>query len=1166
MDPSFKDKFAVRPFAMGVSQSHSIRQEPEDSSLGVSLEVVTGRVVLTSARDVRDGHIRRGCAAACGFAAVLLVICAGLGGIVDAYGQSMPGPPSASSEDVKTPTPANLGTANGAQSGPPSTAPPNASSPPGKVTSASPSVQAVATTQATDEAKSVAVAKQSLSAWKGLRVENIEFQGVSFDPKDPLPAQLPQQVGHALDPAKVTSSVRKLFASGKYRDISVSGRRVGDGVTLVYMGKARYFVGRVQIIGVKQERLASLLEYATKLQPGTQFTQSMISAGTEGVRQSLESSGYFQPTITATTTVDEAGGQVNATYSVNIGPQARVGQITLAGDYPGLTVAEIRKRGKLKQGTKVNRDTVSNALTRLRAQYEKKDRLEATTSLRKQTYSPPRKQVDYDFNANQGPLVKVSVEGVKLSKSRLQLLVPIYEEGTIDNDLLNEGTFNIKDYLFQAGYFDATVTVRVIGEDTPSEHVVYAVDKGIKHKVKSVMIAGNKYFETDLLKERMRVQKADLYLRNGRYSPALMRSDEASILGLYRANGFIGASIASTPKDVDVSPSGKPLKVAQIDVKVTVTEGPQQKFGTVKFDGVDRSREKDVKALLNSEEGQPYSLITLSGDRDAILGYYLSHGFAQVRIEVKQQVEDGETHKTNVALNVSEGQQVFVDKVLLTGIVHTKPAVVARRVKVHAGEPLDQSALLDTQRRLYDLALFNQVNTAVQNPDGDDSLKNVLLQLTEARRWDVTYGFGLEAQTGTPKKGVLNAATAISLGLPPNAAYSQNGKTGVSPRVSVDVSRINLRGTDNSLTLHASYGLLEEVATLTFQNPHLFGKDRLSMSVSGGYSNVQNISTFQASTLQADYRITQKVKRADTFIYNFEFRRVAVNPGTLQVSFNLIPQLSQPVRVGGPGITWFHDTRDPSPLDAERGSYTSVQEFFAGSTFGSQVSFNRTDVTNATYYMFGKHKYVLARNTRIGFEIPFGSNPNVGSPSCIGVLLDTNAGCNAVPLPERLYAGGATSHRGFGINDAGPRDLQTGFPVGGSAVFINNTELRLPAPTLPIVGDSVNFVIFHDMGNAFAHVSDMFPSFTHFHQPDQSTCANVAVTKAFPFGTCNFNYFSHAIGVGARYKTAVGPIRVDFSYNLNPPVYPVIYDFNNAKPYEGQVGHFNFFFSIGQAF
>jgi outer membrane protein assembly factor BamA len=317
------------------------------------------------------------------------------------------------------------------------------------------------------------------------------------------------------------------------------------------------------------------------------------------------------------------------------------------------------------------------------------------------------------------------------------------------------------------------------------------------------------------------------------------------------------------------------------------------------------------------------------------------------------------------------------------------------------------------------------------------------------------------------------------------------------------------------------------------------------------------------------------VKRTDTVIYDFEFRRVAVNPATLEVSANLIPQLSQPVRVGGPGITWFHDKRDPGPLDAIKGSYTSVQEFFATSKFGSEVNFSRTDVTNSTYYAFGRHKYVLARNTRLGFESSFGANPNVGSASCITNyqpaapagsapvnLLETNASCNAVPLPERLYAGGATSDRGFPINGAGPRDLQTGYPVGGNGVIVNSTELRLPAATLPFLGDSLSFVLFHDMGNVFAHVSDMFPSIAHFRQPNQETCANVSNA----FGTCNFNYFSHAVGLGARYKTPVGPIRLDFSYNLDPPVYPVIYDFNGSLPYEGQASHFNFFFSIGQAF
>jgi outer membrane protein assembly factor BamA len=380
--------------------------------------------------------------------------------------------------------------------------------------------------------------------------------------------------------------------------------------------------------------------------------------------------------------------------------------------------------------------------------------------------------------------------------------------------------------------------------------------------------------------------------------------------------------------------------------------------------------------------------------------------------------------------------------------------------------------------------------------------------------------------------------------------------------VSLDVSRINLGGTDDSLTLHSSYGLLEQVAILTFQNPHLYGSKNFAASISGGYSDIQDITTFAASTLQGDFRITQRFRRRDTFIYDFLYRRVAVDPNSLQVSADLIPLLSQPVRVGGPSITWFHDTRSPSPLDSVKGQYTTVQTFLASSKFGSQTDFWKIDGTNSTYYQLGKLKYVFARSTRIGYERASGVNPNIGNEACLGVLLTTNPSCSPVPLPERLYAGGASSLRGFPINGAGPRDLQTGFPVGGTAAFVNTFELRMPAPTLPLVGSSVSFVLFHDMGNVFQNASDMFPSFLRFNQPDRATCSNVSGT----IGTCNFNYFSHDVGLGARYRTPVGPIRVDFSYNLNPPVYPIIYDFNNNPPHEGHAAHFNFFFSIGQSF
>jgi outer membrane protein insertion porin family len=1008
---------------------------------------------------------------------------------------------------------------------------------------------------------------QTIWDWKGLRVSKILFEGVTFDTTDTLPSELAQKTGEPLDPQKVRESTRRLFASGRYRDIAVCGVRQGDEVTLIFAGAPRFYVGKVTIGGVKDERLTSLLGFATKLSPGTAFTEAQIATGTEGIKLILQQQGYYEPTVSVKTQTDIAGDQVNVTYTVNIGPQARVGQVTVEGTGlgltgPGFTTEEFRKKSKLKANSKVTRDTVSNALSRLRKQYQKNNHLEAAVTLQKQTYDAATKRVDYDFHVSEGPEVKVSVEGAKISTSRLHLLVPIFEEGTIDNDLLNEGIHNIRDFQQQQGYFDTKVNVALSGGQTPAESVVFTVDRGKKYKVKAVDLKGNKYFSNELLQERMRVQKANAYLRSGKYSPALVAADVSSIQALYRANGFDQATVTTTVKNIASGPGEKPLKVGEIAVTYTIVEGPQQKFGKVELSGVDASRQKDVKGLMNTQTGQPFSSATLSGDRDTVLQYYLSHGFDQVKVEIKQTKETADAEKTDVSLNVTEGQQVFVNRVLLSGVVKTKPKVVTGQILVHPGDPLDQTALLQTQRNLYNIALFNEVVAAVQNPAGDAPQKNVLIQVTEAKRWNVTYGFGFEAQTGTPQSGTISEASCILLGLNPCNQLTQEGKVGVSPRVSLDVSRINLRGTDDSLTLHTTYGLLEQVAILTLLNPHLRDSKNFSAAISGGYSNIQDITTFAASTLQGDFRITEKFRRRDTFIYDFQYRRVKVDPNSLQVSADLIPLLSQPVRVGGPGITWFHDTRSPSPLNAMKGSYTTVQGFYASSRFGSQTDFGKLDGSNSTYYQFGKQKYVFARSTRIGYEHASGANPNVGSAACAGVYLTTNPSCNAIPLPERLYAGGASSLRGFPINGAGPRDLQTGYPVGGSAAFVNSLELRLPPPTLPLVGSSVSFVVFHDMGNVFQNAKDMFPSFLRFNQPDKGTCNNVSNA----IGTCDFNYFSHAVGLGARYGTPVGPIRVDFSYNLNPPIYPIIYDFYNNPPHVGQAAHFNFFFSIGQSF
>ncbi len=1000
----------------------------------------------------------------------------------------------------------------------------------------------------------------SLRAWEGLEVEKIEFVGVERAKLEPLPEMLALQANEPLKSDNVRMSLRRLYATGLFNQIEIEGVRHGDKVTIIFNGVPALFLGRITVDGVKDDRLTTRLQRATRLNPGTRFTDQKLTQADTLVAQTLQENGFYQGSVSKTTTVNNADAQIDVRYWVNSGKQAKIGDVKVDGT-PGMSTSQFRKKGKLKAGSKVTRDTVSRALTNLGKTYQKQQRLEAAITLESKQFQAPTNLLNFAFQADQGPIVTIRVNGVKLSKGKVKNLVPVYEEGAVDEDLLNEGNRRIRDYYQRAGYFDVEVTHEKTSPSAAQTLVEYDVKLGERHEVASVTLAGNKYFNDDILEPRLVVHKANLFERHGSYSQALVQADVNTITALYQSNGFLKVKV--TPQVTTSNGS----KVDRIAVKYVVNEGPQERIGKYVITGNKQIPLETLTPLLNLESGQPYSAANIIGDRDSILGYYFSHGFDQAEINLQQQADAKDPNLIDVTLSITEGDQIFVNRVLISGLHFTRPSTIDSHILVHPGEPLDQSALLEMQRQLYDLTLFNEVNAAVQNPGGDALRKNVLVQFTEAKRWDASYGFGFQVQTGNPSSNCPNPASLVQLGINP-ATYiancGPNGNTGASALVLFNLSRINLRGTDQSITLRSQYGSLEQQATVIYNSPHIFNSPHIDFSLSGGYTNAQDVTTYAASRLEGTVRFTQRPNRANTFIYQFSYRRVKVDPNSVQLPPNEIPIVSEPVRVGGPGFTWIRDTRRPSPLDAHAGTYTSVEEFITDSVFGSEANFNRLDTTNSSYYAVGKKGLVIARSTRFGYERAF------GAPKY-----------EMIPLPERLYAGGAQSLRAYSINAAGPRDSETGFPIGGAGVFVNSTELRFPNPTLPYFGNALGFVLFHDMGNVFNNSSDIWPSFVRTRQPHSGTCKDLnpndqsAVTRSSstnPNGTCDFNYFTHAVGLGIRYHTPIGPLRLDLSVTPNPPIYPVIITYGTLPngqpqpPYVGQAAKFNFFFSIGQAF
>src|SRR5438132_475339 len=314
----------------------------------------------------------------------------------------------------------------------------------------------------------------------------------------------------------------------------------------------------------------------------------------------------------------------------------------------------------------------------------------------------------------------------------------------------------------------------------------------------------------------------------------------------------------------------------------------------------------------------------------------------------------------DVTFTIREGKRVFVDQVFVSGLNHTRPFVVQREIVVKAGDPLSQIDMLNTQKHLYDLGIFSQVDTAVQNPEGNERQKNVLVDVQEAKRYTFNYGLGLEFQTGQPAVGTTQPL----------------GQTGVSPRVSFGVTRLNFRGRNHTITFKANAGRLQQRGLLSYDAPRWFNSSSWRLTFTTFYDNTVDVATFTSERLEGSVQAEQKISKSSVIDYRMTFRRVlAVNVAIKNQ--NLIPLLSQPTRVGMPAFSYIRNKRD-SDLETTKGNYTTIDGGVADSHFGSEADFSRLFLQNSTYYAFGKNrqqerKFVFARSTRIGVENVFGN-------------------------------------------------------------------------------------------------------------------------------------------------------------------------------------------------
>jgi outer membrane protein assembly complex protein YaeT len=943
--------------------------------------------------------------------------------------------------------------------------------------------------------------------------------------------------GNTLRAEDVAEAIDRLFATGLFEDIAVEAEASGDGAAIRIRTEPTRFISGFRIAGsISQPPNRGEVTSSSQLQLGARFRQEDVDAAVKRINGLFDENGLYEAEVRAEVESVPSAEQVFVTFHVKKGKRAKYEAPIVHGETELSEGAILRATGwripLIHWWRHVTAERTQNGIQGIRQKYQKNDRLTTRVELEELRFDQQRRRVRPSLSITPGPKIRVKAVEAKVSQRILKRYVPVFQERAVDNDLLVEGARNLRDYFQSQGYYDVDVTFRTQPVVNDEEEIQYVISLGTRFRLVKLSVAGNKYFDEETIRERMFMSPASLLSRRGRYSEAFRKKDEENVGNLYRSNGFRDVKVTS------VATRGEGADPSKVSLVLNIDEGPQWTVESVVLDGVaDEERRKAFEERLACLPGQPFSESNMAADRATILTWYFSNGYP--RAELRAGWQKAATPNTaRVVYTVTVGPRHFVRGIYTTGLKTTSPKLVAKRISLKPGEPLSSTDLQSIQRTFYDMGVFARVDSAIENLGGDTRYKYAVYNFEEANRY--TLALGLGAQLG--RFGTPNSTSVASPG----------GTTGFSPLVSLNVTRLNFRGLGHTVTLQGAYSNLQKRGSLSYLAPRFHNIEGRNLTLALLFDNTLNVRTFGSRRLEASVQVSQKLSKATTVLGRLAFRRVSVSDVVIPTL--LVPQFLQPVRIGMFSVNLAQDRRN-DPTNTVRGIYNTADVGIATKILGSERNFVRILLRNATYHQV-KRNLIFARQTQVGWITPYSAPANL-----------TEA--QSVPLPERFFGGGPDSLRAVPYNQAGPRDTgapvipggpssaPTGFPLGGNALLFNNLELRFP-----LLGANIGGVLFHDMGNVYRTISDV--SF-RFRQRDIN----------------DFSYMYHAVGFGVRYRTPIGPVRVDLAYSMNPPSYlgfngtptellqcgPNRPDLPPAcQPTRLKINGFQFFFSIGQTF
>lgn len=634
-------------------------------------------------------------------------------------------------------------------------------------------------------------------------------------------------------------------------------------------------------------------------------------------------------------------------------------------------------------------------------------------------------------------LESMELEGEdQLDEEEIRNKMGLYTSQTVSPQHIKKAIGRIKRKYSEEGYLNADVDITTYTSQNDSNKVLLKIKitEGDKVKIRGINFFGNYSFSDDKLQGTFDDTKSKSglfkWFKSGDYDEKKYKEDIVKLVAFYKKKGYRDFQVVKD--SVYYAPNKKDL---YLDIQVE--EGVKYRMGHVTWTGNTLFSAEELSQAFGFNRGEIFNQEKYDRNmQERVNAMYYDRGYIFAQIVPIEKPVNKDT--LDIEFIVTEGNQVYIDKVEIKNNTKTKEKVIRREVVAFPGEKFSREALIRSQRNLMVLNYFENVIPDVQ-PVSQDKV-NVIVTVTEKPTDTANLSMGYSAQDG----------------LIGSAGVAFNNFLGNGQIVSLN---LQLGG--------AGY----RVFSVGFSEPYLFDT-RTSFGASFYYSLDGNRRAQYVGYKQRSYggsvTFGRRLKWPDDYFmanWSVGYANSTLKPlsgAQLFTQFTYGQQqnvtLSQIIQRNSKDAAEFPKSGSVYTLTTDVGIVSIDTAGFANAVRVLPQNYMRNTFRAENYYPT-LWSFVLYTDFTMGYTRTFKENSLV----------------EQIPQLDRFYMGGSALDigsiqlRGYGGRGVGPQD--GGFAVGGASMVKYSTELRLPVIPSP----TMYILAFAEAGNVFRSLSETDP-------------------------------------------------------------------------------------------